>query len=290
MLRIAVFLFVIGFIGCCGNSGKNPATANEPITTTNKTISTQDSIPNQNVTCESWNFFSGYLGKKYMYLQVYLYNNDEAKGFYVDDSCKTKIFLKGYIKNFTNLQLTAYRDNNVIGIYTATRDSLYQGTTTFNGEWTDSSHSVHIPFSFKDVASTCGSYERRFSRATDKSDSEVENFAMKIKIAILNGDKKWLADQVEYPFSLGIEKLSTPGYRYIQISSRTDFINKYGRYFTPAYKTYIRSACPLNLTLNLPHDINIDMNGIIIGDCSRMPTKLCINGIFIPHKFITSIN
>jgi hypothetical protein len=149
---------------------------------------------------------------------------------------QTKIQLAGYIKN-GNISLSEYYKGKITGYFNG--KFLNDTLTTYKGLWSDSTKTKSIPFNFEQLAESAGLGDHLYPFYS--TDDEVENFAKSIKTSIVNGDKKWIADHIHYPFKFYGEKGSVKDYT---AKTKQDFINKFDLLYPSAFRSIVNSSSP----------------------------------------------
>lgn len=159
-----------------------------------------------------------------------------------------------YDKNENELKLKGKAGEKNIILYeydeTGKNTGIFQGTMStvdkIEGTWISADNKISYPFilSLEDIISGV-EYGKRYDKVVNnKSDQDVENFVSKIKSDILNSNKIQLAEEINYPISVKINK------KIIKIENKDDLIKNYDQIFHVNYKQEISKAPTKHLFVN----------------------------------------
>jgi hypothetical protein len=198
------------------------------------------------IDVDMWSDFEGKLGKTAIKLSIFRFENGIIKGNYCYKKYEEKILLIGKIKG-NNIELKEIVEGKTKGLFRGTVST--NGPDLFEGTW---SHDAQI-LSFKlSLSSICGGgYEHRYSDF-DGKDIDVENFMKKVKFAILNNDKEWMADNIYFPIQVHINRKNT------LIKTKKQFMKNFDNIFYQQFKNEIKSFCVCNMFNNY--------NGVMLGN------------------------
>lgn len=119
---------------------------------------------------------------------------------------------------------------------------IFKGKMTtvdkIEGTWVSSDNKTSYPFTLSLKSIIPGAeYGKRYAVAVDTvSDQDVENFALEIQGYVESGNKKQLADQINYPINVKINNKVT------KIQNADDFIVNYDQIIHPDYNQAISNA------------------------------------------------
>lgn len=258
-------------------------------TTSNHSKSPQDTVPDWiNAVASAPSSIPGYrtdrLDSDITSMVLYLFDKNEVKAIYVDNSCDSKYYLEGSIKDKV-LTLTQYSNGKICGNFIGriVKDRspdnhpyvpcfpFYFGTPTDNVTGLTKSFKITVEVQPGFMLKVMG-------HDTTGRDNEQETFIKKVKNAVLNGDKEWFADHVKYPFYFGVDDAAPRG---IKMSNKQELIKNFDKYFTPAFKETAQGICPYG---NVMHDKGIDIGTMWV--TNNMSGEWYILSIFFPDAYL----
>jgi|SRR6185437_10031483 len=190
-----------------------------------------------------WHDFEGTLGDSAIQMALYVFDDDSIQGNYVFKRYEVKIPLSGHYHQGT-IELREYLNNTVSGYFKSSRWQTYTSNIC-EGTWTAATGDKTVAFNLTPTDEAKGSYGHRYAEFT--ADTVLENFARKIKYAVLKGDKDWVADNVSYPIDVHFHYASESTPKSIEMKNKKVFLDKYDMIFNTAFKNRIRNDVPCNL-------------------------------------------
>ena len=188
-----------------------------------------------------WTDFEGILGKTNIQLSLYRLENGQLKGNYCYKKYESKIQLTGEIKG-NKIVITEFLNGQPNGKFEG--KIFTDNLDRFEGTWTDVSHTKTIEFKLT-LQSICGSdIEHRYADFYG-TDEDVEKFMKQVKASILNGDKEWIANHINYPIKTTLFKNKTT-----TINNKKQLIDNFDQIFYQAFKDKIQSFCVCNMFNN----------------------------------------
>jgi hypothetical protein len=203
----------------------------------------------ETIETNTWNDFEGTLGKGRIQLSLYRLDNGQLKGSYCYKKYESKIQLTGQITG-DKIVITEFLNGKPNGRFEGKvfTDKLDR----FEGTWTDNSNTKSIEFKLT-LQSTCGSdFGHRYSDFYG-TDDDVEKFMKHVKTSILNSDKEWIANHINYPLKTTLFKGKA-----ITIKNKKQLIDNFDQIFHQEFKDKIKSLCVCNMFNNY--------QGVMLGD------------------------
>ena len=193
------------------------------------------------IETKKWTDFEGRLGKSNIHLSLYLFENGQIKGNYCYKKNESKIQLTGQIAG-DKIVITEFLNGKPNGRFEG--KVFTDNSDRFEGTWTNSSKTKSIEFKLT-LKSICGSdFDHRYSDFYG-TDEDVEKFMSNIKTSILNGDKEWIANHINYPLNTTLSK-----YKSITIKNKKQLIYNFDLIFHQEFKDKIKSFCVCNMFNN----------------------------------------
>jgi len=181
----------------------------------------------------AWNTYYGKIGAGEAQLCVYKFKDNSVKGNYVFKRLGKKVTVQGLLKG-NALLLTDAEDRSFKGnLFTDTVDK-------YNGEIVDSRTNQTLSFSFSLSTIAWGKYAHQYTDVFG-TDDEIEQFMAKIKNAIVNDDKEWIASHLSYPFRF------PPAFKSRRAYNKAEFLKYAGKVLTPALQNKVRDTYTTNL-------------------------------------------
>ena len=185
-----------------------------------------------------WNDFEGKLNKMEIKLSLFRFDDGQLKGNYCYKKYEERIQLIGKIKG-NNIELQEIIGGKYKGSFKGKIST--NGPDLFIGTWTYGSQILNFKLSLNSICG--GGYEHRYDDF-DGGDIDVENFMKKVKVAILKGNKEWLANHVYFPIEVDINK------RNVSIKNKRKFVDNFDIIFYEKFKDKIKSFCVCNMFNN----------------------------------------
>ena len=133
--------------------------------------------------------------------------------------------------------------------------AVLQGTMVpddkIEGTWNDGTQKLSFSIRLTDIIPEV-EYGKRYSMATNVSDSNVEKFVEEIKAYVNNNDKNNIAKAISYPININNKD------EKILIKNQEDFLKNYDIIFTSEYKKSIEDSFTKYMFVN--------SQGVMIGD------------------------
>jgi hypothetical protein len=190
-----------------------------------------------------WYDFDGKLGGTAIQLSIYIPDSGNVlKGNYCYNKYETKIQLVGQL-NDDKIELTEFLNGKPNGHFSG--KVFTDNLDRFEGTWTDNSGTKQIEFKMT-LQSACYAHSssHRYSDFSG-TDDDVESFMKHVKLSILNGDKEWIADHVNYPISTTLN-----GQKKITIQNRQQLIDNFEQIFYQKFKEKLKTYCVCNMFNN----------------------------------------
>ncbi len=171
-----------------------------------------------------WNDHSGRLGEADIQLSYFTGEDGVITGNYRFTKNEKLVYSLRGKQNGCNFSFTAYdRNNEQAGSFTSIKT-----TDNFNGEYTDatgntSTVKLHVQ------SAVGGSATQRYFELFGTTE-EVDSFALRIKTAFIQNDKKWLAAHCRYPLNI---YAGSPKAKLIK--DQQAFISSYNKLFSKAW-------------------------------------------------------
>lgn len=204
------------------------------------TVHAQTCLPDVNF----WGDFSGKIGEREIALSVYRVSGDVLSGNYrYTDDEKKLIAVTGSIKDcIYSLKVRGDKKETGRFEFRYTYDKTKK-EDHWDGSFTDADkkeRTVKLRLSSMVGGTLTQRYDQLFGTT-----QEVDSFATKIKTAVINNDKNWLAEHCRYPlnFHAGSSKA-------VDIKNKAAFLVNYNKYFTQAYRDKIKKANCYNMFSN----------------------------------------
>jgi hypothetical protein len=182
-----------------------------------------------------WNIFEGKLEGRQMQLAVYLVDTQRVEGNYAFEGSPVKHHVTGFTRGDSLFLHGTEPEISFVGhLFTDTLDEL-------TGTWEENGQPDNLmQFSLRSTAITRGSLENQYEDMYG-TEAEVESFALKVKNAVIQGDKTWLADHIQYPLRCYLSgKLKA-------IKNREDFLKAYDSIITTEFKEKLNHVYTTNL-------------------------------------------
>lgn len=196
-----------------------------------------------------WYDFDGDVGGSAVQLSIYIpANGNILKGNYYYKKYETKIELVGQL-NDNKIELTEFIDGKPNGYFSGAVGE----SDRYEGIWTDSSRSKQFDFKMKLASAVYSPLSSNRYRDFGGRNEDVESFMERVKRSILNGDKQWIADHVEYPITTKLN-----GQKEITIQNRQELIKNFNQIFHSQFKERIKKHPTINLFFN--------NRGLMLGD------------------------
>lgn len=194
-----------------------------------------------NIETNTWTDFEGTLGKGRIQLSLYRLNNGQLKGNYCYKKYESKIQLTGQITG-EKIVITEFLNGKPNGrfegkVFTNKLDK-------FEGTWTDNSNTKSIEFKLTLKSTSVSDLSHRYSDFYG-TDDDVEKFMKYVKTSILNGDKEWIANHINYPLKTTLFKDKA-----ITIKNKKQLIDNFDQIFHQEFKDKIKSLCVCNMFNN----------------------------------------
>jgi hypothetical protein len=185
----------------------------------------------------SWSteFTGSFDGKKNVRLLLYRNKDNSLIGSYYNTKELIRYEIKGKASG-DHLEFTAEKANFTFkGNLSDGKKPILTGTSTQNEKSTPSTFTYHIHFPSRPGGNL-------YAPICADSTQEVEDFAKKIKVAILAKDKDTLAKNVHYPVDISLAG------KFFTIKTKEDFLVQYDNIFTPNFVKSIKENCiPMNM-------------------------------------------
>ncbi len=196
-----------------------------------------------------WTDFEGTLGKGRIQLSLYRLDNGQLKGNYCYKKYESKIQLTGQITG-DEIVITEFLNGKPNGRFVGKvfTDKLDR----FEGTWTDKSNTKSIEFKLTLQSICVSDFGHRYSDFYG-TDDDVEKFMKYVKTSILNGDKEWIANHINYPLKTTVFKDKA-----ISIKNKKQLIDNFDQIFHQEFKVKIKSLCVCNMFINY--------QGVMLGD------------------------
>lgn len=186
----------------------------------------------------AWATFHGKIGTSYYQLSLFLFKDSTVKGNYVLNQTSQKVLLTGAIKG-NSLNLHAVKQEN-LSLNGRVTSANRQDGDVYSGTFIDATKKTTVPFKFVFGQLVYGEYNHMYSDLFG-TDDEIENYAAKVKQAIIASDKEWVASNIFYPFAhSGIKGHSV-------IANKKQMLAYYDKIFTPALKELLKKDMTTNL-------------------------------------------
>lgn len=156
-----------------------------------------------------WSDFEGKLGEDTITMTLYPDKNNQIQGNYCNESKNLhKIVLSGAVIDTFIVLETLDVNNQIITFHgqlkEAYQEKEYLGTF-YSGTVTNNTTGNTQPFRLAHNRSSGGTLEHRYMDLFATND-EVDAFVGKMKTAILQKNKKWLAQHLNYPIEASVSK------------------------------------------------------------------------------------
>jgi hypothetical protein len=171
-----------------------------------------------------WNDHSGRLGETEIQLSYFTGKDGVITGNYRFIKNEKLVYSLRGKQNGCNFSFTAYDNNNgQVGSFT-----FIKTADNFNGNYTAADGTTST-VTLEVRSAVGGSVSQRYFELFGTTE-EVDSFAMKIKTAFINNDKKWLAAHCRYPLNI---YAGSPKAKLIK--DQQSFINSYNKLFNKAW-------------------------------------------------------
>lgn len=202
----------------------------------------------QSLSRHGWNDYEGKLGDLTIRMSLYLSEDGRIEGNYCYLKSGKRIALSGLLVN-ERVELTEWLDGKMNGRFRGLLS--INGADQFEGRWSNADSSTTYVFKLLLDGISFGEPAHRY-KDFKSSDNMVEEYALKIKSAVISGNKIWLSNQFNYPL-----KTSFGDRKNHIINSKAEFMANFSRIFHPAFVNRIKNACTCNLFY--------DQDGAMIG-------------------------
>lgn len=191
-----------------------------------------------------WGDFSGKLGDREIALSIYRISGDVLSGNYrYTDNEQKPITVKGSIKDCIYfLEVTGDKKEAGKFMFRYSFDKTKK-EDHWDGRFTDADNKERT-VTLRLSSMVGGTLTQRYDELFGTT-QEVDSFAAKIRTAVINNDKNWLAEHCSYPlnFHAGSSKA-------VDIKNKAAFLANYNKYFTPAYRDKLKKANCYNMFSN----------------------------------------
>jgi hypothetical protein len=187
-----------------------------------------------------WHDFEGKIGNSEIQLSIYISNDGHVNGNYCYKKFEKKIFISGTINNDL-FEFTELIEDNPNGYLKGSISTI--GNIKLEGTWTNFERTKYLNLNVQHYASCGGTLEHRYMDLFG-TDEEVETFMKHVKKSILNNDKEWLSNQVNFPITINTEK------KKLTLINKSQFIQNFEIIFSEEFKLKIKSFCICNLFNN----------------------------------------
>lgn len=188
-----------------------------------------------------WHDFEGKLGENDIQLSIYLLDSGQLNGNYCYKKNENKIKFLGQITD-DKIELSESLNERTKGYFKG--KILTDSLDWFEGTWWDSAGKRKLHFKLR-LSSICsGLPDNRYSDLYG-TDEDVERFMKRIKASVLNNDKEWLANHINYPINTTIYRG-----KKITIKNKKQLIDNFEQIFHREFKSKIKSSCVCNMFNN----------------------------------------
>ncbi len=184
-----------------------------------------------------WHCFDGTVGKTKVTVNIFCDSIGNLTGDYCYNRYETRIPIKGKLDG-ENVFLDEFTNGEVSAKFSGKID---EESNTIVGKWSSLKGS-NTEFSIRLNSWTGNRLDGKYALSFE--DEEIESFFRKAKNAILNNDKTWLSQNIDYPINVRIAK------KYVTVNSPQKFIANYSKIITEEYKAKAKDACICNIFAN----------------------------------------
>lgn len=202
-----------------------------------------------------WSDFRGNIGNKEIVLSLWPDSSNMVKGNYCDlTNGIHKVEVRGMVIGST-IELTEFENGEAVGYFSGVFKEEFDGKTYLGsyyiGVWSNHSKTVSMPFKLFYETSSGGSYEHRYMDLYGTNEM-VETFIKKIKDAIVEDNRIWLANNMDYPIKVSVAKKDL-----LEVANEAQFMELYDKIFPLAYREEVKSYRTCNLF--------VQSNGVMFG-------------------------
>lgn len=151
----------------------------------------------------SYNDFNGTIDSIHQIsMSLYIEHGDSVKGHYFYNENEIKIPIKGIFSD-SSIELNEFGiDGNVRALF---KGKISKDKTHYiTGVWNELVSGQSLSFSLSARSTVRATWGHRYESIGAEDDTEVEEFAKKIKRSILDNDFEWLSGHVAYPIAISI--------------------------------------------------------------------------------------
>lgn len=203
-------------------------------------LSRQSIVSAQSLAMNKWNDLIGSVDYKEFQVSLFPFADSTVKGSWCFLGGSTRRLLTGSISN----SIITVRGDDGIRFRISFKNISEEYSDKFECQYVDKIDGMidnPQPVTLTLSAVGDGTFKHRYLQFP-QSDQVVEEFATKVKNAMMTDDKQWLAKSLHYPISCEEEDGE-----FVTVRTSSQFLTEYSKIVTPALKRALKSCSTVNM-------------------------------------------